>query len=138
MPRSSKKTTKKTAKKTTKKSTAKAAKKTVKKVTKKVAKKVGKKTATKKSDKRALVCANDEHCFWVSDGQVLKNLEELATALKAMHKDLFTYHAKGHSNDFADWVEHVLADESCAAELRKTRSQNGAHKVVIRHLSYYA
>jgi hypothetical protein len=138
MPRSSKKTTKKTATKTTKQSQKKAVKKTAKKTAKKVSQRVTKKAAANTGLKRALVCANDEQCFWVSDGQILKNLEELASALKAMHQDLFTYHAKGKNNDFADWVEHVLADEACAADLRKTRSQNGAHKVVIRHLSYYA
>lgn len=136
MPRSSKKVTKKTAKKTTKKTAKKATRTT--KAAKKATKRASTKASSKKAAKRALVCANDNQCFWVNDGQVLKNLEELATALKAMHKDMFTYHAKGESNDFADWVEHVLADDQCAAELRKSRSQNGAYKVVIRHLSYYA
>lgn len=138
MPRSSKKVSKKVVKKTTKKAAPRAAKKSPKKVTKRSTKKTSQRATAKKTPKRALVCANDEQCFWVSDGRVLQNLEELAAALKAMHKDLFTYHATGERNDFADWVEHVLADESCASDLRKVRSQNGAHKVVIRHLSYYA
>jgi hypothetical protein len=136
MPRSSTKTvTKKTAKR--------AAKKTAKKTTKRVAKKTTKRAAKKPTKKanneqRVLVCANGENCFWVSDGAILASLEDLATALESMHKDIFTYHAKGSSNDFADWVEQVLFDEACATDLRKSRSQSGAYKVVIRHLRYYA
>jgi hypothetical protein len=137
MPRSSKKGTKKTAKKSTKKTTAPKARSVAKKATKRATKKVTKST-TKKADQRILVCANNEECFWTSDGQILQNLEELAAALDAMSKELFTYHATRDRNDFADWVEHVLDDAACAADLRKARTQSGAHKVVIRHLRYYA
>tara|TARA_B100000508_G_C11459042_1_gene278241 strand:+ start:1623 stop:2015 length:393 start_codon:yes stop_codon:yes gene_type:complete len=130
MPRSS---TKKVTKKTAKKTTRKVAKKTVKKAPKKTSRKKASRTA-----RRALVCANGEQCFWVHDGPILQDLNELATALKNMHKEVFAHHVSTSRNDFADWVEHVLQDQACATDLRSRRSPSGARTVVVRHLRYYA
>lgn len=141
MPRSSaKKTTKKVTKKTAKKTTKKAAKTTRKKVTKKTSKKTAKKAVKRTKQAaggRVLVCASDSQCFWVQDGQVLQDLQDLAHALSTMQEEVFSYHANKERNDFADWVEQVLDDCDCAHGLRKSRSQGGAQRVVIRHLRLY-
>ena len=142
MPRSSsKKTTKKTTRTrraTTKKTTKKTSKKTAKKVATKTTKQARKRTAKKAAPTaRVLVCAHGENCFWVRDGAVLQDLRELAAALESMTGEVFRYHATGEQNDFANWVELVLADADCAHDLHKARSQRGAHKVVTRYLAYY-
>lgn len=136
MPRSSKKSV---AKKTTKKTTAKAAKKTVaKKATKRTAKKSTKKTARQAtSADRVLVCAQGEQCFWLTDGTVLKDLRELAAAFENMQRAVFLHHVSGERNDFAEWVEHVLQDASCAQKLRRSKTARGAYGVVIRELRLY-
>ncbi len=118
----------------------------VKAVTKKApAKKTAVKTATKATvpkPKRAakamksagLICAPDDQCFWTTDGQILKSLEDLVFAFGSMDETVFVYHANEHKNDFAEWVEHVLADAACAEDLRKTTSKKRAHTVAKKHL----
>lgn len=125
MPRSSTKTT---TKKTTKKA---APKKTTKKAVKRTVKKVS-------HDKGVMVCAAGAECFWVNDGQVLKNLEELATALSEMHKKVFAHHVSKEKNDFADWVEFVLHDQSCASDLRSSKTPSSAAKIIARHVRLYS
>jgi len=135
------KTVKKSTKKTSKKTAKKAVKKSTKKTTKKATKKATGKSTTKKVSKakvRALVCAAGEECFWTSDGQVLENLEELALAFGSMDEEVFLHHVTKEKNDFADWVEAVLADAECAAALRRSRKPRSARTVVVRYLKQYA
>lgn len=145
-----------TKKKTSAKKTATAQKKTTRQTPSKSKQSSGqtaKKRSAKKSAKstttprgtskktaatgRALVCADTGECFWTTDGQVLKDLAELRDALKAMHDEVFRYHVTKEKNDFADWVEEVLADAECAAALRKARKPQTARTVVVRHLRSY-
>ncbi len=123
----------------------KAAAKTV--APKKVAvKKAASATGTKATTKKAttpmksagLICASDEHCFWTTDGNILKSLEDLVFAFGSMDETVFVYHADGMKNDFAEWVEHILQDAACAADLRKTKTPKKAHAVAKKHLKKYA
>lgn len=104
---------------------------------KKASAKTGKTTKTAMKS-AGLVCASDEHCFWTTDGSVLKSLEELVFAFGSMDETVFVYHADGQKNDFAEWVEHVLQDAACAKELRRADSPKTAHKVAKKHLKKYA
>lgn len=108
-----------------------------KKKTAKVAKKAAKK-APKKQAKKALVYADNTTSFWVRDGQILNSLLALRDALALMQKETYVYHAEGDHNDFANWVEVVLCDDACAAELRAAKTPASAKTVVVRHLKYYA
>lgn len=122
--------------------TATARKTAVKKTAvKKAATKAARKTAaskpkrTTKAIKTAgLICAPDDQCFWTTDGQILKSLEDLVFAFGSMDETVFVYHANEDKNDFAEWVEHVLADTACADDLRKTTSKKRAHTVAKKHL----
>ena len=125
----------------TKKTVKKAVKKTAKKTTKKVVKKTTKKTKTtsKKTPQfKALVCAEGEHCFWTTNGDVLKDLEQLQLAFGTMDDEVFMHHVTKEKNDFADWVESVLDDAQCAQELRKSRKPSTARTVVVRCLRRYS
>lgn len=133
-----KKAVKKTAaKKITKKAPAKKAvkKSTAKKATKKVAKKVASK---KKSGKKSLTYANEQTAFWVTNGQILNSLIALRDALDEMEKEVYSYHAGGAHNDFANWVGAVLSDSKCATELEKAKTPNSAKTVVVKHLKSYS
>lgn len=142
-----------------------AAKKPVKKTTKTVAKKVTKKPAAKKPVKKAvsnkvnarkgregalgqkasakkpvkdLVYSPDEQSFWTTDGEILNSLTALADAFAAMEKDVYQFHAGGDQNDFATWVDVVLCDGDCAADLHKAKTPKSAKTVVVRHLKFYS
>jgi hypothetical protein len=127
-----------TAKKVTKKAVAKVAK-VAKKVPAKKAttKKVTTKKTNAKSTKKVLVCADEGECFWTTDGQILRDLNELQQALAAMEESVFKHHVRPDGNDFANWVEHVLDDAVCAADLRKATKSSQARTVVVRHLRSY-
>lgn len=152
-----KKVVKKPAKKTTKKVVSKKAapKKKVatkaKAVTKKTtAKKIAtkkpaaKKTTTKKratavkKPTKDLVYASDQESFWTTDGEILNSLIALAEAFGKMEKGVYQFHALGDQNDFAIWVETVLCDKDCAADLVKAKTHKSARTVVNKHVKNYA
>ena len=130
-----------TVKKVAKKTTKKVVKKTTKSVSagSKVAKKTTKKAIKKstKSKTKLLVCAADKECFWTTDGQVLKNLDELRLAFGTMDDEVYLHHVTKEKNDFADWVDQILNDDVCASALRKSKKPTSAKTVVIRHLRSY-
>ncbi len=130
-------TTTKTARKTVSKKPRKVtAKKTVRKTTADTVR-VGrpKKTA---SGKKTLVYADGPHSFWVSDGQILDSLLALRDALDTMEHEVYRYHAMGDTNDFSDWVEKVLYDDTCAQQLQNAKTPRSAKTVIVKNLKLYA
>jgi len=125
-----KKVAKKPAKKTARKTTA-------KKTTRKTTTTAAAQKSTKRISGKSLKQAKAVECFWVNEGPILKDLLELERALAAMSDEVFKRHVGGGRNDFAEWVEHVLMDAAAAADLRKTRKPQTAHKVVVQHLKLY-
>lgn len=71
-----------------------------------------------------------EQCFWVHDGQILKNVAELSAALKTMSEETFQYHVNAEKNDFANWIGDVFADNDLAGKVRQASSK----EVIIRTL----
>jgi hypothetical protein len=68
--------------------------------------------------------------FWVNNGGVLKNLGELAVALKEISNDQFAYHVNKDKNDFSNWVKDVLGDTMLAGTLAKAKTKASALKAV--------
>lgn len=112
------------------------AKKVVQKV---VAQKAApKKTAPKKAAGKMLVYADNTQSFWTHNGQILNNLQALHDAFATMDKTVYAYHVTKDTHHFADWVEIVLQDNACAADLRKAKIPSSAKTVVAKHLKTYA
>ncbi len=139
---------KSTVKKVVKKSTKKIAKKLlvkkkvlVKKTKKnKVSiKKITKKTSTKKQkgNKKELVVAVGDQCFWINEGPSIQNLIELRNALSEINKAQFIHHVNGVKNDFGIWVEEVLCDKNCADNIRKSRTTQMMIKNIEKALLKY-
>lgn len=95
---------------------------------------VKKAVAPKKSSVK-LVVASDSESFWIQDGQILNSLIALELALKTMPMAIYEYHASNDGNHFADWVEIILADSTCATLLRKAKTPKTAHAAIKKHLS---
>jgi hypothetical protein len=121
-----------------KKVTAAVKKVVAKKVVKKPAVKKASSTAKKTTNKKPLVFADSTHAFWMSDGQILNSLAALEQAFSTMSGKVYGHHVSKDKHDFANWVEVVLCDNSCAADLRKTKSPKGAKLVVSKHLKSYS
>ena len=71
-----------------------------------------------------------QYHFWVCDGKVLKNIQELQSALKQMSNETYSYHANNEKNDFANWVNDILGNADLAQKLRSARSEQEAAKAV--------
>ena len=133
-------TTKKPKKTSAKKKTKTATKRVASKTTARKDSKATKKSTTKrgsKAKKLEPVYAEGERSFWVNNGPVLVSLLDLEAALASMDDAQYAFHAKGDQNDFAEWVEYILLDETCARSLRRARSRNGARTAVKRRLTIY-
>lgn len=107
---------------------------------KKVTPKKVEKAAPKKSsgkEKRQLVRASGEYCFWTNDGNVVSNLSELADVLGSMNSGAFAHHVTKDRNDFADWIEGVLLDAELAKSIRSAKKPDAAQAIVVRRLKIY-
>ena len=86
--------------------------------------------------KRILSDVNPEHHFWVNNGPVLKNLEELYKALSKMKKETYVHHVNNDKNDFSNWVRDITGDEKLAENLLKTKSKKDTVAIVRQRLQY--
>ena len=84
-----------------------------------------------------LVFASDQESFWMQNGEILNSLMALNDAFGAMDKDIYQFHAHGTSNDFSIWVDTVLCDAECAADLAKAKTPKSARTIVVKHLKLY-
>lgn len=75
-----------------------------------------------------------EKSFWVSNGWVIRNLQEMPAALENMSDDTFVYHANNEKNDFSTWIREVVGDKKLAANLAKVKSRKSALTSVNRRL----
>ncbi len=78
--------------------------------------------------KHYLCDCGSEQCFWVNNGPIVKNLDELAVAMKGITDEQFTHHVNGERNDFSKWVAEVIGDRELAKALAKARTKTGAAK----------
>lgn len=120
---------------TTKKAVAKKVAKKV--VAKKVTSAVKKSAVKKGTTVKALVFADNAHSFWTTDGQIFNNLMALHDALSSMDKSVYLHHVTKDRHDFAEWVESVLYDLECAADLRKAKTPTSAKTAIAKHLKTY-
>ena len=91
--------------------------------------------ATKDEARNLLRDIGQENCFWVNNGPVLKNLEELSRCLSEMSDDSFSYHANKEKNDFSNWLSEVIGDKKLAADIQSARSRESAAKKVEARLN---
>ena len=91
-----------------------------------------------KEDAKRILCGVDgERCFWVNNGPVLRNLDELYAALSEMGKDTFSHHVSKDKNDFSAWIRDVLGDQKLAQDLMKASSKKGMATKVNQKMQYF-
>jgi len=90
-----------------------------------------------KKEKLIIINAKDELCFWINNGPVLKDLEDLKNALKEISEETFKYHVNKEKNDFADWVKSVLNDKMLANKLVKIKTVKTMVEAVEEGLKKY-
>jgi hypothetical protein len=85
---------------------------------------------TKSIAEKRLGDVPQEKQFWCHNGQVLKSLSELESALRDMSDEVFRHHANESNNDFSNWVRDVFGDEKLSNDLRKSTTQTKAAQSV--------
>lgn len=72
---------------------------------------------------RILSDVRPEQCFWVNNGPIVRNLQEMANALTYMKDETFKHHVNEQKNDISNWVMDVLKDEELASNIMKVSSK---------------
>lgn len=74
-----------------------------------------------------------EKMFYVIDGQVASDINDLLKAIKAMQENAYIYHANKQKNDFSNWLRDILNEKELAEKIR-TSSQKEAVKILEEHI----
>ena len=72
---------------------------------------------------RILADVRPEQCFWVNNGPIVRNLQEMADALAYMKDKTFKHHVNNEKNDISNWVRDVLKDEELANDIARIKSK---------------
>jgi len=84
--------------------------------------------------KRYLNDVAPEQCFWVNNGPILKNLDELANALPDISDEAYQHHVNKERNDFSIWINDVVGDKKLSNDLLSSRSKESALKKIKSRL----
>lgn len=93
------------------------------------------KVSTEEAARRLANVPQDKR-FWVNDGKVLSNLEEMEKALWDMSDDAYFYHCNEFKCDFTNWVRDVIGDVTLAKDLSKTPNRLQAAKIVQKRVNW--
>jgi hypothetical protein len=75
--------------------------------------------------------------FYMHNGDILKNLDELLEALRNSSNDTFKFHVHEGKNDFSDWIKNVLKNDDLAEEISKENDKKNIISILDIHLSKY-
>ena len=85
---------------------------------------------------RILGDVKPEFCFWVNNGPILRNLQEMAEAIAYMKAETFQHHVNGEKNDFSNWIRDVLRDEELAKSIMNTASREKILRRIKDRITY--
>jgi hypothetical protein len=71
-----------------------------------------------------------EFYFWLCDGRLIKDLEELTQVMKDMKDDVFNFHVNDYKNDFSNWIRDIIKNEKLAQEVSKTKTKKDAYEIL--------
>lgn len=90
---------------------------------------------TKDEARKYLNSTQPEQCFWVNNGPILKNVEELADTLPQMSDETFHHHVNNEKNDFSSWIREVIGDQKLANDLLSSKNKESAVKKLRARLN---
>ena len=77
----------------------------------------------KENAKNILSNVPEDKIFWVNDGRILRNLNDLSSALADISEETFIYHVNKEKNDFKNWISEVVGDKKLANGIAKAKSK---------------
>jgi hypothetical protein len=84
---------------------------------------------------KPLVRVQEEYAFRCHDGNIFRDMKELADGLFNMSDEVFAHHVNLDKNDFSNWVKNVLKDEKLANDLATTSIKTQASWWVATRLA---
>jgi hypothetical protein len=75
------------------------------------------------ADKKKLASVPEQYVFYCCDGNIFRDMEELAAGLAAMTDEAFAYHCNSDKQDFSKWVRDIIEDIELAEELTMASSR---------------
>lgn len=89
----------------------------------------------KEEAQKFLANVPEEYVFWCRDGQMIRNMNELAEALIGMTDETFGYHSNIDKRDFSRWVKDVIGDEKLASDLEEALNRTMAAGYVATRIA---
>lgn len=90
---------------------------------------------TKEEARKYLSDVAPEQCFWVNNGPILKNLDELANSVQQLSDEAYRHHVNKEKNDFSKWINDAIGDSRLANDLLSSRSRESASKKIKNRLN---
>ena len=90
---------------------------------------------TKDEAKKYLCDVAPEQCFWVNNGPILKNIEELADYLPEIPNEAFQHHVNSEKNDFSNWIKEIIGDGKLANEILSSKNKESIVKKIRNRLN---
>ena len=91
--------------------------------------------ATKEEAQRYLGDAAPEQCFWVNNGPIVRNLDELENSLSEISEDAYNHHVNPEKNDFSRWINDVICDKKLANDLLSSKSKDSTIKKIRNRIN---
>lgn len=82
-----------------------------------------------------MVDIKPEEYFYVCNGEVLKNKEDLFEFLRRVDDSVFSYHVNEYKNDFANWIRDVFKDLVLASKIRNVKNPIEMAKIVKQSIN---
>jgi hypothetical protein len=99
------------------------------------ARKPAARAGAKKAEKR-LTKVPQQYVFYCCDGNVYRDMEELAAGLAAMTDEAFAYHSNYEKQDFSNWVRDIIEDIELANDLAMAADRVQAADCVADRIIY--
>lgn len=79
----------------------------------------------------------EENKFYLQNGNVLKNVEDLLVELQCMDEGTFNHHVNPQKNDFYNWIAGSIKDVQLADKIKGVNTKEELHCCVherVHHL----
>ena len=84
--------------------------------------------------KTIVLSGEGSECFYVSNGQCISSLKDLANAFEHMDDGTYHHHANESRNDFAAWAEGVLKDAKLSSSLKEAKYRKSAQIAGLKQM----
>ena len=85
---------------------------------------------------RILADVKPEQCFWINNGPIIRNLQEMTNTLAYMSEETFKHHVNDQKNDIVNWIRDVLKDEELADSIGKNISKERILKKIKNRMKF--